>query len=99
MSFTKASAALQKSVNKIFGVTCVYNYLAGGTTTFKAVFDNEFVQIQDVSSLKPILKIRLADLTATPVELDTVTVNTILYTVRDSQNDAHGNAVLILEKN
>ncbi len=100
MSFSRASDAVLKAVNSVFGTSATYTYSADdSTSTIKGVFDNAFVEIQGITSMKPIFKIRLADLDAEPVQGDTVLINSILYVVQDSQSDAHGGSTLILERN
>lgn len=99
MSFSRAIDAVFKTVNSVFGTSATYTYSAGGpTSTLKGVFDNAFVEINGVTSRKPIFKIRLADLTSSPVEGDTILINSVNYTVRDSQADGLGSSTLILEK-
>lgn len=88
-----------KTVNKVFGTEIEYSYLSGGTSTIRGVFDNEFVEIDGVGSRKPILKnVRRSDLTANPVEGDTLDINGVSYTVVESQADSVGTLILILEK-
>lgn len=99
MSFDNAIKSVNKIVTKVMGKNVVYTYLSGGTSDIRGVFDNAFVEVQGVSSLKPILKIRLEDLTQEPAEGDLVNVNSTDYLVLDSQQDSFGWAVLILEKN
>lgn len=99
MSFSNASSALIKATNKVFGTSVVYTYLAGGpTSTITGVFDNAFVEVQGFNTLKPVFRIRLADLTADPVEGDTLSINSVGYTVMNSQPDSFGASTLILEK-
>lgn len=88
-----------KIVNKVFGTSSTYTYLSSGLTyTIKGVFDNAYVEINGVSTRKPIFKIRLADLTATPVEGDTILISSVSYKIMDSQPDGVGTSILILEK-
>jgi Mg/Co/Ni transporter MgtE len=100
MSFSDAFDALVNTVNSVFGSTVTYSYLNGDPDSeIEAVFDNAFVEVNGVTTQKPILKnVRLEDLTSAPVQGDTVTINEIEYTVQDSQLDTFGTTTLILEK-
>lgn len=98
MTFENAKLAMQKSINRVFGISCTYSYSVGGTSTIKGVFDNAFVEINNVSTKKPILKILLSDLTNEPTEGDTVLINGSNYQILNAEDDSHGTSVLILEK-
>ncbi len=99
MSFSNASSAVLKLVNRVMGIAVTYTYLESGETSeIKGVFDNAFVEILGVSTLKPILKIRLSDLDAEPLEGDTVSIDSVEYKVLDHQPDSHGASVIILQK-
>lgn len=98
MTFNNAKLALQKSINRVFGTSCVYSYSSGGNSTILGVFDNAFVEINNVSTKKPILKILLSDLLAEPSEGDTILINGSNYSVLNAEDDSHGTTVLILEK-
>jgi hypothetical protein len=99
MSFSSASDAVLKAVNTVFGSDVTYIYLdSGDTSEIKGVFDNAFVEIQGIAAVKPILKIRLADLDADPVEGDTVTIEETVYTVIASEPDGRGSSTLILQR-
>lgn len=89
-----------KTINSVFGTSVTYSYISGDpNSTLKGVFDNAFVEVNGVSTRKPILKIALIDLTSEPVEGDTLLIGSTSYTVQDHQPDSFGTTVLILEKN
>lgn len=97
--FSNATGSLIKNINNFFGDEVVYTYKAGGTSTISAVFENAYVEVLGVTSLKPILKnVQLTDLTSTPVKGDSVTINAVAYRVVDPQLDGNGSCLLILEK-
>lgn len=98
MSFENAIKSVLKTVNKVFGVSCVYKYSTGGTKEIKGVFDNEYIEILNVNTLNPVLKIRLGDLDEEPNESDSVLINSITYNVIGSRPDNFGSTTLILEK-
>jgi hypothetical protein len=99
MAFSDLSKAVLKTVNNVFGVSISYTHISGSPpAVIKGVFDNAFVEIQGVTTLKPVLKIQLSDLIEEPIELDRVVIDSITYTVLDSQPDIYGATLLILEK-
>jgi hypothetical protein len=100
MSFSRATDALLKAVNSVFGTSVTYTYLDDEIepSQIKGVFDNAFVQVGDVATRKPILKIRLGDLETDPVEGDTIEINSNTYIVKDQEPDGLGSCTLILEK-
>lgn len=100
MSFKNAQDAVLKATNKVFGDDVIYTYASDSTTAeIKGVFDNAFIEINGISTKKPILRIRLADLAAEPADTDTATINSVVYIVRDHEPDNFGGTTLILEKN
>lgn len=93
-----------KVVNKTFGTEVTYTHIEDGSVeTIKGVFDNAYTEISTgsvpIMSSSPILKIVLKDLSKEPEQGDLVVVNSVEYTVNESQPDSYGAAVLILEKN
>lgn len=103
MSFSKAFDSVLRTVNATFGSTATYTHIADGTTdTLKGVLDNAFVEIgggfTQVNAMRPVFRIRLADLSGAPQEGDTLTVNSNTYMVKENQDDAFGGSTLILEK-
>jgi len=51
-----------------------------------------------VSTVQPVLEVRLADLPATPTEGDAVTVQGVLYLIVEVRPDGHGFLKLMLHK-
>ena len=51
-----------------------------------------------VSSVQPVLEVRLVDLPATPTEGDAVTVQGVLYLIVEVRPDGHGFLKLMLHK-
>lgn len=99
MSFSKATDALLKSVNKVFGISATYTYLSSGlTSSIKGVFDNAFVEVNGIATKTPTFRIRLADLTAEPTDGDQILIGTVSYYIRLHEADSHGATILILER-
>jgi hypothetical protein len=100
MSFARITKNVLTTLNTVFGDDVTYNYSSGisPASTLKGVFDNAFIEIQGVTTLKPVLKVLLSDLSEEPVENDYLTIDSIVYTVLDSQPDSYGATLLILEK-
>lgn len=98
--FKTLSDAVVGLTNSVFGEDLTYASNAGTpqTATIKGVFDNAFVDIEGVISLKPTLRVRLSDLPAVPGKTDTVTINAVQYRVMESREDGYGGTTLILQK-
>lgn len=98
MSFSSTSDAVLNAVNRVFGTTATYTYSVGGTSSISGVFDNAFLEINGITTKRPVLRIVLSHLDHDPVDGDTVLIGSTTYTVRDSHHDAYGGSTLILEK-
>ena len=99
MSFLKAFASVQKTVNNVFGTDFILTHVAtSNTSEAKGVFDNSFIDINGVDTKQPNLKIRLADLLAEPIENDTVQIGSINYRVLSSHSDSYGSSIILLQK-
>ncbi len=66
--------------------------------TIKGIFDNAYVDIEGVVSLKPVLRIKLDDLSFAPSKRDTVVIQDITYRVMESREDGFGGSTLILQR-
>jgi hypothetical protein len=100
MSFRSASDALIKATNNVFGQTVTYIRLSDAEETdLTGIFSNQYVEIDGVGSHKPTLRFKLDDLDETPVEGDTLEVDSDTYEVIVAQTDSTRNeATLILKK-
>lgn len=99
MSFLKATEALQKAVNNVFGISVTYTTFGSGlVTTIKGVFDSAFTDVMGVTSNLPRLSIKLSDLAAEPTEGDTILIGTTTYMVTEHEPDGHGTTTLLLRK-
>jgi hypothetical protein len=99
MGFSDIADTVIGACNDVFGQDVTYNHSGGASETITAVFDNAFVEtLTGVTSLKPVLRIRLSDLSSAPAKGDTVTISSTTYRVLESQNDAFGGSVLYLQK-
>ncbi len=89
-----------KATNRVFGENVTH---VQGMQTLREIFDeaHEIVSIADgvpVSSVAPVLGVRLADFNQKPDFGDTFTIRGKGYRVVDIKPDGHGGAELILEK-
>lgn len=85
----------------IFGVAVTYTPQGQAAQSITAIFDNahEAVEVQagvPVSSTRPVLNVRLSDLSVTPRIGDTVVVGGTTYEVMDYQPTGNGDARLLL---
>lgn len=86
------------ATGRVFGEDCTYTPSGGSPVSIKGVFDNAFIEVEGVMSLKPVIRINLSDLEDAPGKGDQVTINSITYDVKESQPDSHGGTTLILKK-
>lgn len=90
------------AVRDTFGQSVSYTPQVGQPYSFTAVRDERHEsqtigQSQVTESMRTItLTVRLADMTTTPQQGDTLTTDGADYEVRDVQNDGQGGAVLVL---
>lgn len=93
---------LEKNVVDIcqqtIGRDVLYTPVLGAPTTIKGVYDNAFIEVLGVTSLKPVLRINLNDLITPPAKGDTVTIDSVIYKVTESRPDGFGGSLLILMK-
>ena len=85
-----------------FGVAATYTPSGGSTATVNGIFDNEFFEVEAggeiaVAMEQPRFTCRTSDV-STAAEGDSITINSIAYTVRVVQSDGTGVTVLVLEE-
>ena len=90
-----------KATRDTFGVAVTYTPQGLPAESITAVYDaaHAAVELQAgvaVSSQRPVLDVRLADLTVAPRIGDTLTVASIAYEVTDVQLTGNGSAKLVL---
>jgi hypothetical protein len=94
--------ALSESVTSlcvdVFGDDVTYTPAQGSPVSISGVFDNAWFEVEGVNTLKPILRIDLADLDALPLKGDALSTDSDSYTVNEVHLDSHGGATLILRK-
>jgi hypothetical protein len=94
--------ALSESVTSlcvdVFGDDVTYTPAQGSPVSISGVFDNAWFDVDGVSTLKPVLRIDLADLDAAPAKGDALEVDETDYTVNEVHLDGYGGATLILRK-
>lgn len=98
MSFRLLEDAVLKAGNTAFGTDVTYTPAVGSASSISGVFDNAYVEVQGVVSVKPTLRIRLSDLSASPGKGDSVTISAVSYRVLESREDGYGGSTLILQK-
>lgn len=81
---------------KVMGQDVIYTPDAGDTVTIKGIFDNKYIEIDNIVTLRPTLRISLGDLVDPPAPGDTVEINGEDYNVRESHEDGFGGSLLIL---
>lgn len=83
----------------VFGESISYLPLGSVvSTTINGLFKNEWVEVNEVSTLKPTLLIQVSSLAVAPKRGDRPTINGVVYKTTDVQLDGLGAALLILEK-
>lgn len=85
-----------------FGVAATYTPSGGSPATINGIFDNEFFEVEAggeiaVAMEQPRFTCRTSDV-STAAEGDSITINSIAYTVRVVQSDGTGVTVLVLEE-
>jgi len=100
------AAALDRMITVVrdtFPAAVVYQREGGGTASFLAVFDTAHATLEmdadsgaQVSTTRPMLTMRLADIAFEPHVRDTLTVEGEDYEVVDVQPDGSGMARLVL---
>ncbi len=98
MSFRALGEIVVGLCNSVFGDDVSYTPNGGSASSIKGVFNNAWVDIEGVVSLKPTLRIKLADLDDSPGKGDEVEIDEVEYRVMESREDGHGGTTLILQK-
>jgi hypothetical protein len=98
MSFKTLSESVVGLCNDVMGEEITYTPNGDTPVTIKGVFDNAWVEIDGVQSLKPTLRIDLSDLSSAPGKGDQVTIETVEYKIIESRVDGFGGSTLILHK-
>ncbi len=85
-----------------FGVAASYTPQGGSAVTINGIFDNEFFEVAAggevaVAMEQPQFACRTSDVSSA-AEGDSITINTINYTIRVVQSDGTGVTVLVLEE-
>ncbi len=98
MSFKDLEQTVLGLCNDVMGQDVSYTPYGDSPITIKGVFDNSYVDVGGVISLKPILRINLADLSAKPTKRDLVSIDSVDYILLESREDGYGGTTLILQK-
>jgi hypothetical protein len=98
MSFRDIEQSIVSQTIDILGRDITYTPITGDPVEIKGLFDNAYVEIDGMMSLKAILRIDLADLALLPAKGDEVTIASTDYAVTESREDGHGGTTLILMK-
>ena len=98
MGFKTLTDSVIGITNKVFGTDCLYTPNGGSQVTIQGVFDNAWVETEGVTSLKPTVRIALADLQAKPRKGDAMEIAGVNYRLLESREDGFGGSTLILQK-
>lgn len=98
MSFRNLEDAVIDLCGQVMGQSVTYTPTVGSPVTINGVFDNSYVDIDGVVSLKPTLRINLSDLASAPAKGDSVSISSVSYRVLESRADGYGGSTLILQK-
>lgn len=97
-NFQALADAAMGIINSTFGTPVTYIPNVGSSVSIRGVFDNAYVEVSGVSSLRPTLRINLSDLASAPTKGDQVEVNSKTYDVIASEEDGLGGSTLILQE-
>lgn len=87
-----------KATNRVLGTTISYTRFGFTAVNIRGTFNNEWVDIQGTTLLKPVLRTDLAQLAGAAGNQDICTINSVNYRVLEVRKDAFGGAILILQK-
>ena len=74
-----------------------YAHTSSKTTTIKGIYDNEYLEVLDAKTSTPVFVCATSDVSAVK-NGDKLTVNSTVYTIRNTQPDGTGVTRLELEK-
>jgi hypothetical protein len=95
--FNSLEQAVVSLTTETMGRSCTYTPNGGTPVSITAVFSRAYVEVEGVVSLKPILRINLADLLTAPDNGDLVNIDSADYQVMESRLDGFGGSTLILQ--
>jgi hypothetical protein len=98
MNFKALGESIVSQIQDVFGSDVEYTPDGGSPVTIKGVFDNAWVEVEGVQSLRPVLRIALSALESAPGKGDQVQIDSTNYRVVESRKDEHGGTSLILKK-
>jgi hypothetical protein len=100
MSFRNLTKSVVRLCQKVLGEEILYTHFGGESETIAidGVFSNEWAEVEGIISFRPILRVNLEDLSASPYPGDQVEVRDITYRVAESREDGNGGSTLILKR-
>ncbi len=98
MSFRALEESVVGLCNEVMGEDVSYTLYGDSPVTIKGVFDNSFIEVEGIVSLKPTLRIKLSDLSSNPGKGDSVVISSVTYRVVESHEDSFGGSTLILQR-
>ena len=103
MGWLDLTARVQQAGQSVFGESVTYTPSGEVAETVTGVFDAEhaFQEIlgdATIETARPVVTLRISDLTKSPVRGDAISVRSTAYTVIELQPDGHGDVVVVLEK-
>ncbi len=96
--FSSTEETLLEQTTNLLGRDIEYTNIGNGTTTIKGIYDNLYIEVEGVVTLKPTVRINPSDLPFSIRKGDTLVVASTDYTVLESRKEVGGGALLILQK-
>lgn len=98
MSVKTLTDAVVRLTGDVWGQTVTYTPNAGSPVSIKGIFNNSWVDVEGVVTLKPVLRIKISDLLSSPAKGDVVLISASNYRVMESRLDEFGGSTLVLQK-
>jgi hypothetical protein len=98
VGFKSIAASITSLCVNTLGDEVTYTPSAGAPVTLQGVFEHAWLEVEGINTLKPILRIAVADLVALPAKGDAVSIDSVWYAVHESHLDGNGGATLFLRK-
>ena len=102
MGWTDLATRVQTAGQAVFGETVTFTPAGGSPEAVTGIFDADHVYQEllgdtMIETTRPVMVVRDAALSQTPVRGDAISVRSVSYVVTEIQPDGQGDQVLILE--
>lgn len=103
MGWSEKMSNLTDACQTAMGQTVTCTPATGDPYTLEGIFDENFVAVDpasetEVTSVHPVLFVKLSDMEAPPAKGDEVTIGGVDYRVIQPQDDSEGGTRLLLHK-